>query len=461
MCLWAAHRDRRQPRNLQSLRPLLRRVARRARRTVTRYAVVGGGMLGLTLALHLADEGHEVEILEASDRIGGLAAGWTLGDTSWDRFYHVTLESDTNTRAILDRLGIVPISASAETGVFAEGKLYPITTNIDFLRFPMLSLADKFRFGLTILRGAYARDGEAFEQIPVETWLTRWSGKRTFERFWLPLLRSKLGDAYRDTSAAFIWATIQRLYAARSERGNQERFGYIPGGYVRVLAALSDHLTSGGVAIRTGIRVDSVGTSGDAIEIKLDSGQTETYDRAIVTAAGPLASRICVDLPDQERQALADLPYLGVVCASVLLRRQLSPYYVTNLVDPAPFTGVIEMSNLVDPAELNGNHLVYLPKYVRPDDPLFDQDDETIRREFIDGLTAIHPDLTGADIVAFQIARARYVMAIPTISYSKRIPPFSTSNPNLFLVNSAQIVNGTLNVNETVGLANRAAADIL
>lgn len=428
---------------------------------MTRYAVVGGGMLGLSLALKLVDEGHEVEILEAADRIGGLAAGWTIGDTTWDRFYHVTLESDANTRAILDRLGIAPISASAETGVFAEGKLYPITTNMDFLRFPFLSLVDKFRFGLTILRGAYARNGEAFEQIPVEAWLTRWSGKRAFERFWLPLLRSKLGDAYCDTSAAFIWATIQRLYAARSERGNQERFGYIPGGYARVLEAFSDHLVSSGAVLRTGVRVDSIGTSGDAIEIKLDSGQTETYDRTIVTVAGPLASRICVDLPESERQALASLPYLGVVCASVLLRRQLSPYYVTNLLDPAPFTGVIEMSNLVNPSELNGNHLVYLPKYVRPDDPLFDQDDETIRREYIDGLTAIHPDLTDDDVVAFQIARARYVMAIPTISYSERIPPFFTSDPNLFLVNSAQIVHGTLNVNETVGLANRAAAHIL
>ncbi len=426
---------------------------------MTSYAVVGGGMLGLTLALNLIEQGHDVEVLEAADRIGGLAAGWNIGDTTWDRFYHVTLESDNNTKAILDRLGIETVSAAAQTGVYARGQLFPITTNTDFLRLPILSLVDKFRFGLTILRGAYARDWKSFEQIPVEAWLTRWSGKRTFDRFWLPLLRSKLGDAYRDTSAAFIWATIQRLYAARSDQGNQERFGYIPGGYARVLEALSDYLADRGVVIRTGVRVESVGGMG-MVDIKLGSGETRVYDRAVVTVAGPIASRLCVDLPDSEKQALAALPYLGVVCASVLLKRQLSPYYVTNLVDPAPFTGVIEMSNLVDPAELGGHRLVYLPKYVSPDDPLFDADDDAIRREFMDGLSAIHPLLSGEDVVAFQVARARYVMAIPTISYSERVPPFATSNPNLFLVNSAQIVNGTLNVNETVGLANRAAGHI-
>ena len=48
----------------------------------------------------------------------------------------------------------------------------------------------------------------------MDDWLRRWSGGRTFERFWLPLLQAKLGDSHREASAAFIWATIQRLYAA-------------------------------------------------------------------------------------------------------------------------------------------------------------------------------------------------------------------------------------------------------
>ena len=45
-----------------------------------------------------------------------------------------------------------------------------------------------------------------------------------------PLLRAKLGDAYQAASAAFIWATIQRLYAARRSGLKKEMFGYVPGG---------------------------------------------------------------------------------------------------------------------------------------------------------------------------------------------------------------------------------------
>ena len=44
-----------------------------------------------------------------------------------------------------------------------------------------------------------------------------------------------------------------------------------------------------------------------------------------------------------------------------------------------PFTAVIEMSALVDRQQFGGNRLVYLPKYVDPADPLFEQSDEQIR----------------------------------------------------------------------------------
>ena len=67
------------------------------------------------------------------------------------------------------------------------------------------------------------------------------------------------------------------------------------------------------------------------------------------------------------------MKYLGVVCFALLLKRQLSPYYVLNLTDEdLPFTGIVEMSNLVSRDETAGYHLVYVPKYTIPGDPLFD-----------------------------------------------------------------------------------------
>jgi phytoene dehydrogenase-like protein len=43
-------------------------------------------MLGLTLALRLAEDGVRVSVLEAEATAGGLAAPDTIGGFQWDRF---------------------------------------------------------------------------------------------------------------------------------------------------------------------------------------------------------------------------------------------------------------------------------------------------------------------------------------------------------------------------------------
>ena len=71
---------------------------------------------------------------------------------------------------------------------------------------------------------------------------------------WKPLLKAKLGEAYKETSAAFIWATIQRMYAARNSGLKKEMFGFVRGGYARVLERFGEHLRENGVEIRLNAR---------------------------------------------------------------------------------------------------------------------------------------------------------------------------------------------------------------
>jgi hypothetical protein len=73
----------------------------------------------------------------------------------------------------------------------------------------------------------------------------------------------------------------------------------------------------------------------------------------------------------------------------------------------------------------------------------------------------MYPSFAASDVLAFQVSRVRNVFAIPTLDYSAKLPPMTTSVPGLHVVNSAHIVNGTLNVNETIALAERALPLIL
>jgi protoporphyrinogen oxidase len=239
-------------------------------------------------------------------------------------------------------------------------------------------------------------------------------------------------------------------------------FGYVPGGYARILEHFAERLTAAGVRVelaRAATRVTPVPGGGVAIEFQ--HGPRRTFDRVVVTLAAPLAARLCPGLSADEQARLRGIESQGVICASALLRRPLAGFYVTNITDPAPFTAVIEMSALVDRAQFGGHALVYLPKYVAPDDPAFASSDDELRRTFLDALARMYPDFDEGNVLAFRVSRVKYVLAIPTLGYSDRLPPMSTSVPGLWIVNSAHIVNGTLNVNETIQLAEAAAVRLL
>lgn len=422
-------------------------------------------MLGMTLAHRLRRRGREVVLLESADRLGGLASAWSLGDVVWDRHYHVTLLSDTRLRALLTELGLEEEMrwVATRTGFYTGGRLYSMSNTLEFLRFPPLDLWSKLRLGATIFYASRVKDWRRLEGIAVTDWLRRWSGRRTFEKIWLPLLRAKLGENYRQASASFIWATIARMYAARRTGLKKEMFGYVPGGYARVLERFGEVLRAEGVEVRLKAQVEEVSAAADGgVEVRSPGGRRERFDRVVLTVPAPVAARICRGLSEDEQRLLLGVQYQGIICASLLLKKPLADFYVTNITDDwVPFTAVIEMSAMVDRRHFGGNCLVYLPKYVVPEDQAFGRPDAEIEARFVEALLKMYPHLDRSDVLSCRISRVRHVLAISTMHYSRKLPPMHTSVPGVHIVNSAHILNGTLNVNETVQLAERASDELL
>ncbi len=422
----------------------------------------------MTTSLRLSQHCMAVTLFDSSPDFGGLTSAWVLGDVHWDRFYHVTLLSDQCLRGVLRELDLDGEMewVVTRTGFYSGGKLHSLSSSLEFLKFPVLNLYQKARLGCTILFGSKRRDWESLERITVEKWLRTWSGNSTFETIWLPLLKCKLGDAYTRTNAAFIWAYIQRMYAARRSGMKKEMFGYVPGGYRRVLARFVERLTSLGVVLTPSATIKSVEKNHDGTwTVRWRSGTrecSEEFDRVVMTVPSPTIAATVRDLSDDERTRLTQTEYLGVVCTSLLLSRPLGGYYVTNITDPGiPLTGVIEMGTLVPPESLGGHYLVYLPQYLLSNDPGFEESDATIHERCLGTLERMYPDFRRAQVSAIQTARARHVMALPTLDYSKNRAPILASQSGLFLLNSARIVDGTLNVNEIIRLVETELPRIL
>ncbi|MEM9825808.1 MAG: NAD(P)/FAD-dependent oxidoreductase [Planctomycetota bacterium] len=425
------------------------------------WLVIGGGVMGLRVAQEILDRGHHVTIAEAGDCIGGLTSAWKLGDVHWDRFYHVTLLSDDVLRGQLDRLGLEKEIRWVETktGFFAGGKLHSMSNTLEFLRFPPLGWIERLRLGGTIFLASKIKNWRRMEQVSVESWLRKWSGRGAFEKIWLPLLKAKLGTAYPQTSAAFIWAHTARMYKARRSGAKKEMFGYVPGGYRRILGAWSEQLQNSGASIRLSSPVREVcHEAGDGasapLRVTFADGSQAHYDQVVSTIASPLIADSCPQLSADEQKKHRGIRYLGVVCGSMLLKKPISPYYVTNITDTwVPLTGVIEMSTIVDSQqELGGHHLVYLPQYMPDDDPDLGESEDTYRERCLQTLEKMYSHFDRADVVDFRVSRAKYVAALSTIDYSTRLPPVVTSVPGFYALNSAHILEGNLNVNETLTL---------
>jgi protoporphyrinogen oxidase len=429
-----------------------------------RVGILGGGITGLTAAFYLLRAGHEVTLMEARPQLGGLASYFNFGPFWWDKFYHCILTSDSSLRQLIADLDLENELRWTETkvGFFSRGKLHSMTTTMEFLRFPVLSLWHKLRLGLGIIYTSRIKDGVALEQEPIEPWLVRIFGKTNYERMWGPLLKCKLGSASKETSASFIWATIRRLYSTREKNASKkERLGYVRGGYRTVCARLLERIESMGGMVVTNFQVEQIRSGRPGRVMVSGACENLEFDRVISTLPSAPFAEITPELDRKYRNKLTRIQYMGMVCVVLVLRRKLTPYYCTNLIDDLPFTGIIEMTNLISLDETNGRHLVYLPKYTSPGDPLFAATDAEVWNTFSSAIKQVIPDLRDGDIERRFIFRERLVQPIPVLNYSQLAPEMQTPVPNVLLANTTQIVNSTLNNNEMVRIARGAADAIL
>ena len=426
--------------------------------------IIGGGILGMTLGLFLSEKGFRVSLIEKAPELGGLVRSWQISDYRWDQFYHVILLSDRHLVELVDRLGLgSKLNWNyTKTGFFTDGRMHSMSNILEFITFPPLNLVDKLRLAFTIYYASKIKSFGRLEKISCTDWLKRLSGERTVEKIWRPLLRGKLGDYYRLVSASFIWTTIARMYAARRSGIKQEMFGYVDGGYATILTRLQQHLHEVEVESHLQANVTKIMQNDNSVVIETAEGKSWKFDEVIFTLPCSQIAELCPQLSLAEKERFRKVVYQGLICASIILKHPLGGYYYTNITDEGiPFTSIVEMTALVSPDDFGGNSLVYLPRYMTRDDPFWQKSDREIRDEFLDGLRLMYPSLRKEDFVAFKLAKVREIMPVTTLNYSRELlPSTETSQSRIFVVNSAQIVDGTWNVNEIIRLAKRKATEI-
>jgi protoporphyrinogen oxidase len=429
--------------------------------------IIGGGILGLTLAYELLKSGEQVRVWERSTTLGGLMGRTTFDELDGmrcDRYYHAILSSDRTLMGLMEELGLrnrVQM-VSTKMGFYHDGRSYPMSTPLEFLSFPPLSMLDRLRLAYTILACRRIKDWRALEQIPVAEWLTGLSGERATKHIWSPLLRAKFDGDFSQVPATYIWSRLVRTTDTRTKGGSQELMCYLPDGYQELVDALAAAVRTRGGTITTGATVNQVRVDGMQVVGLTVDGRDIPSNGVVITTQTPIAHRLLPPeaAPVAETWGRLD-GYLGIVCMLLVLRRRLTPYYTLNITDPRiPFTGVIETTNLIDPVHVGGYHLVYLPKYVAPNSPYAQMPDDELKQSFLGYLRQMFPDLHDDDIAAIRIGRERYVEPLHPVGKTDLIPTVQTSIAGLYLANTSQIYPQLTNGESVCAFARSVASTV-
>ena len=419
-----------------------------------KIGIIGGGLSGVALAHKLSKKNHVVTVIEGQTQLGGLATYEDHGPFVYDRYYHVILPSDRHLISFLRDLELDNELRweTTLTGFYVDESMHSMSNAWEFLRFPPLSLISKIRLALTILYCSRIENWRRLEKITVEEFLTRLSGRATYNKMWKPLLLAKLGESYERVSAVFIWTYIKRMFSARDSSASKEQLGHVRGGYKTVFDRLDKKICEHGGVIRVGTTVESIdpGSSGSGVDLQID-GSRENFDKVIftgpVSVLNSIADRSLVAVEDSGK----DVEYLGVICMALVTHRPLTSFYVLNIADHRiPFTGVIGMSNILDRSETAGLHLSYLPKYVLSNDDELRRPEDELQEEFLEGIRTMFPGFSESDVVSCRIHRAFKVQPLQVMNFSELIPKPKSLHPDFYVHNTAQFVNNTLNNNEVI-----------
>ncbi len=405
-------------------------------------AVVGGGIMGVTLAYHLSRQGFNVTVYERGDNLGGLASYMLYEGARLDRFYHTILSSDLSMQRLIEESGVkdrLHFTATKQ-GFYDNGQIYPFNTPVDFLLFPPLNLFQRFRLGLQVIYAQFESRWEKMDEIPVEDWLVKVSGRGVYNKVWKPLLRAKFDSTSENVPATYIWSRLRRMMGTREGVTSTEMMCYLENGYYTLIEALARRCEAQGVAFHLRAPIEEIVIENGRVAGVRVGGVVEPYDAVISTLASPILANLLPEAPTGFRAMLAKQQYLGVLCPLLILKKQLLPYYVLNITDESiPFTAVVETTNLIDPQHVKGYHLVYLPKYLAPDNEMANWPDEQVKTEWMKHFRRMFPAFNEADIVDFIVQRARYVEPIRPMGTRDEIPPIKTPVERLYMGNTVMI----------------------
>ena len=426
--------------------------------TVKKYAVLGAGPMGLMAAIELLRLGHQVDIYERDDRIGGMSASFDFDGLTIERYYHFICKTDAPLFTLLDDLGLADRLKWTNTrmGYYYNGTLYKWGTPMALLAFPKLGLVAKLRYALQVMVTKNISDWSTLDKVSATAWLRKWLGNEGYEVLWHRTFYLKFFEYTENLSAAWIGTRIKRIALSRKNL-LQESLGYIEGGSDTLLTRLEEIILQLGGRIHLRSGIEQVLVEGGKVAGVRVAGETVPCDVVVSTAPLPYLPALAPDLPIEFADRIRRIENIPVACVILKLTQRLTENFWMNISDPSiEIPGVIEYSNL-NPGTRDGEHILYAPFYMPKTHPKWSRSNAELIDEVISYLARLNPAFKPEWVLARHCHRYDLAQTICPPGFQAQLPPMKTPVEGLFMADTAYYYPEDRSISESIAVGAQLA----
>lgn len=401
-------------------------------------AIIGGGIGGLALGYYLSQKGYKITIFERKKTLGGFLETIKYQDTLYESYYHHIFLNDIELLGLINELGLGSkiLWRNSSSASYINGTFFPTNSLFDWLRFPGINLIDKAKCA-KLTHNIHLKNAQNYHSVTAYKFIGSFFGLSFLNSLWKPLFEKKFSNDAKNISAAWFISRLQKRTRKRT-RG-KEILGYMEGSFQLLIDKLHSSILQNDGKIELFTTIKSINKNKTSYTV-----DGKEFDFIVSTVANQVNIFKNI-LPQEEIATQSNIPYFGVICASIISKNKLSDYYWVNILDKSiPFVSFIEQTNLFN-YKIKNFHLSYLGWYL-PERKRKQMNHKKIIALARETIKKMFPGLK--EELSINVAVDKY--AQPVISAKIKTPPITTSDKNIFITNMDHIFPHDRGLNEAV-----------
>jgi protoporphyrinogen oxidase len=430
-----------------------------------KIAIIGGGFSALNLAWQLSSiesqEKLSVELFEKDKQLAGMAGGHKEKKWAWslEKHYHHLFAKDLAFQNFLEQLGLEDqlFYQTSKTSTRWQNKNYQLDSAWSLLNFQELGLIDRLRTGLVLAFLKMLPDGQFLEKYAASVFLAKSMGQRSWQIIWQPLFEGKFANQAEEINMAWFWARVHPRTA---------KLGYVEGGFQLLAEQIQKKLIKKGVKFHLRHQVDKItapkkqSKKNSQFKLKIKSLKNSSkkiiekkFDLVISTLPSTQFSQL-IDLKEFKNKNLTGLAAMTLILRLKDKLLKDDTYWLNINEKDWPFLAVVEHTNFINKKYFNGEHLVYVGKYLSNKDPSYQYSAKKMWQNYLPFLQKINPQVKEL-LIDYRLSKESFAQPLVKINHSQNLPPMRTSHPYLYWVSMQHIYPYDRGLNFAVAQSNQ------